>query len=41
MTIEERGIAWRAADSFALRSFPGFELHQTTPDHTTISRTVV
>lgn len=35
----ERGIAWRAADSFALRSFLGFELHQTTPDHTTISRT--
>ena len=35
----ERGIAWRAADSFALRSFLGFELHQRTPDHTTISRT--
>jgi len=35
----ERGIAWRAADSFALRSFLGFELHQTTQDHTTISRT--
>lgn len=35
----ERGIAWRAADSFALRSFLGYELHQTTPDHTTISRT--
>jgi len=35
----ERGIAWRAADSFALRSFLGYELHQTAPDHTTISRT--
>ena len=35
----ERGIAWRAADSFALRSFLGYPLHQTTPDHTTISRT--
>jgi transposase len=35
----ERGIAWRAADSLALRSFPGFELSQTTPDHSTISRT--
>ena len=35
----ERGIAWRTADSFALRSFLGFELHQRTPDHTAISRT--
>jgi len=35
----ERGIAWRAADSLALRSFLGFELHQSTPDHSTISRT--
>lgn len=35
----ERGIAWRAADSLALRSFPGFELSQATPDHSTISRT--
>ena len=35
----ERGIAWRAADSLALRSFLGFELSQTTPDHSTISRT--
>ncbi len=37
----ERGIAWRAADSFALRSFLGFELHQTTPDHTTFPGLVV
>src|SRR6202161_4299905 len=35
----ERGIAWRTADSMALRSFLGFELSQTTPDQSTISRT--
>jgi transposase len=35
----ERGIAWRTADSLALRSFLGFQLSQTTPDHSTISRT--
>jgi transposase len=35
----ERGIAWRIADSLALRSFLGFELSQTTPDQSTISRT--
>jgi transposase len=35
----ERGIAWRTADSLALRSFLGFELSQTTPDQSTISRT--
>jgi len=35
----ERGIAWRTADSRALRSFLGLELSQTTPDHSTISRT--
>src|SRR3954471_10828202 len=35
----ERGIAWRTADSLALRAFLGFELNQTTPDHSTISRT--
>jgi transposase len=35
----ERGIAWRAADSLALRSFLGFELSQPTPDHSTLSRT--
>ena len=34
----ERGIAWRVADSMALRSFLGFELTDTTPDHSTISR---
>lgn len=35
----ERGIAWRVADSLALRQFLGIELHESTPDHTTISRT--
>ncbi len=35
----ERGIAWRASDSLALRCFLGLELHESTPDHTTISRT--
>jgi len=35
----ERGIAWRTADSLALRWFLGFELSQSTPDHSTISRT--
>src|ERR1700688_4967713 len=35
----ERGIAWRTADSLALRWFLGFELGQSTPDHSTLSRT--
>jgi transposase len=35
----ERGIAWRAADSLALRDFLGIELGEPTPDHSTISRT--
>jgi len=35
----ERGIAWRVADSLALREFLGFDLTQDTPDHSTISRT--
>ncbi|GIK17394.1 MAG: DDE transposase [Planctomycetota bacterium] len=34
----ERGIAWRTADSLALRSFLGFGLTDATPDHSTISR---
>ena len=37
--IRSAGIAWRVADSLALRSFLGYELSQNTPDHTTISRT--
>lgn len=35
----ERGIAWRAADSLALRAFLGLALHEAPPDHSTISRT--
>ena len=35
----ERGIAWRAADSLALRDFLGLDLHDVPPDHSTISRT--
>jgi transposase len=35
----ERGIAWRAGDSLAIREFLGYELSEGTPDHTTISRT--
>src|SRR4030095_3348018 len=35
----ERGIAWRAADSFALRDFLGIGLEDAPPDHSTISRT--
>ncbi len=35
----ERGIAWRAADSFALRDFVGLGLEEAPPDHSTISRT--
>jgi transposase len=34
----ERGIAWRVADSLALRRFLGYELSDATPDHSTISR---
>ena len=34
----ERAIAWRIADSLSLRKFLGYELDETTPDHSTISR---
>ena len=34
----ERGIAWRCADSMSLRSFLGYELSQSTPDHSSLSR---
>ncbi len=34
----ERGIAWRVEDSLSLRSFLGIEPHETTPDHSTMSR---
>jgi transposase len=35
----ERAIAWRTADSFALREFLGLVLPEAPPDHSTISRT--
>jgi len=35
----ERGIAWRANDSLALRRFLRVGLDETPPDHSTISRT--
>jgi transposase len=35
----ERAIAWRLADSLALRRFVGIALEEKTPDHSTISRT--
>src|SRR5262249_26454970 len=35
----ERGIAWRAADSLALRDFLGLNLYEAPPDHSTVSRT--
>jgi len=35
----ERGMAWRAADSLAIRSFLGLEVDEAAPDHSTISRT--
>ena len=34
----ERGIAWRATDSFTLRDFLGVGLEAAPPDHSTISR---
>jgi len=35
----ERGIAWRATDSLAVRSFLRLALDEAPPDHSTISRT--
>ena len=35
----ERGIAWRLADSLALRQFVRIWLTESTPNHSTISRT--
>jgi transposase len=35
----ERGIAWRAGDSLAIRAFVGIPLDENAPDHSTISRT--
>src|SRR6266446_6837505 len=35
----ERGIAWRATDSLAIRSFLRLPVNEPPPDHSTISRT--
>ena len=35
----ERGIAWRTADSLALRGFLGLGLDEAPPEHSTLSRT--
>ena len=35
----ERGIAWRAADSLAIRQFLHLALDEAAPDHSTLSRT--
>jgi transposase len=35
----ERGIAWRCADSLSLKDFLGYAVQDSTPDHSTISRT--
>ena len=35
----ERGIAWRGADSLALREFLGFALDESPADHSSVSRT--
>jgi len=35
----ERGIAWRASDSLAIRSFLRLPVDEAPPDHSTISRT--
>ena len=35
----EREIAWRCADSLALRGFLGYRVDESTPDHSSLSRT--
>ncbi len=35
----ERGIAWRVADSLAIRDFLGLSLDERAPDHSTLSKT--
>ena len=34
----ERGICWRCEDSLSLKRFLGYEPHEQTPDHSTLSR---
>jgi len=35
----ERGIAWRVEDSLSLRTFLGLSITDSTPDHSTMSKT--
>ena len=35
----QRGIAWRCSDSLSLRSFLGIPLGESTPDHSTLTKT--
>ncbi len=35
----ERGIDWRCSDSLSLKHFLGYEPHDKTPDHSTLSKT--
>lgn len=34
----QRGIAWRCADSASLKSFLGLAIHESTPDHSSLTR---
>jgi len=34
----QRGIAWRCRDSLSLRRFLGYELHENTPEHSSLTR---
>jgi len=34
----ERGICWRCEDSLSLKRILGYEAHESTPDHSTLSR---
>ena len=34
----QRGIAWRCGESLSLRAFLGYELHENTPDHSSMTR---
>lgn len=35
----ERGICWRCEDSLSLKAFLGYEIDESIPDHSTLSRT--
>jgi len=34
----QRGIAWRCRDSLSLRNFLDYELHENTPEHSSLTR---